>query len=255
MKILLRSISISGLVLFSTLFLLTFGMPKAIENSAKNFVQLQIEKEVNEKFLALSTSSVGSKTQLLINALGLEQQQIQQQLKERLPEKIAAFMAATCGYDCEKKKQIAREITQHYLDRITSLQTAQTHLGDIIRGTYLTIVNNLKTDLRIFLGANIGVFITLLLVSLFKPRTMGHLLLPAGLLLLSTVIASMIYMFGQNWFYTILYNDYMGFGYLGYIGVIFAFLIDITVNRARVTTEILNGILQAIGSSLVMVPC
>ena len=56
-------------------------------------------------------------------------------------------------------------------------------------------------------------------------------------------------------FYTILYNDYMGFGYLAYIAVIFGFLLDITFNGAKVTTQIINGIANAIGSAFSVVPC
>lgn len=47
----------------------------------------------------------------------------------------------------------------------------------------------------------------------------------------------------------------MGFGYVAYIAVIFGFLIDIIFNKARVTTEIINAILNAIGSALSVAPC
>jgi len=46
----------------------------------------------------------------------------------------------------------------------------------------------------------------------------------------------------------------MGFGYLAYIGVIFGFLMDVAFNKARVTTEIINGILNAIGSAVSVAP-
>lgn len=75
------------------------------------------------------------------------------------------------------------------------------------------------------------------------------------LLTLATILSSSIYLFGQDWFYTILYNDYMGFGYLVYIAVIFGVLMDIALNKARVTTEVINGIANAIGLTFSVQPC
>lgn len=66
---------------------------------------------------------------------------------------------------------------------------------------------------------------------------------------------SYFYIFEQDWFYTILYNDYTGFAYIGYLAVVFAFLCDVVFNRARVTTEIINSILSAVGQAPSLVPC
>jgi hypothetical protein len=98
-------------------------------------------------------------------------------------------------------------------------------------------------------------FLFLLVVSFAKPKAIAHLFLPGVLLLSATVLASAIYIFGQDWFYTILYNDYMGFSYLAYIAVIFGILLDIALNKARVTTEVINGIANAVGSAFSVLPC
>jgi hypothetical protein len=74
-------------------------------------------------------------------------------------------------------------------------------------------------------------------------------------MLTSTLLTSYLYLFKQNWFYTILYSEYWGFWYLFYIGIIFLFLCDIIFNKARITTEIVNAILNALGSAFSTVPC
>ena len=71
---------------------------------------------------------------------------------------------------------------------------------------------------------------------------------------MATTVAAAFYLPGQDWFYTILYNDYMGFGYVAYIGVIFGFLTDVVFNAARITTQVINSILNAIGSALSVAP-
>ena len=256
MKVTLRISGLLGILLFGFLFSFTYGVPDAIEKSAKNFIKSQIEKEIKEKYQqSEKAQSIKEKAILLANKYGVEEEQLNQYLKEKLPEKIASVIASMCGYDCEKEKELAVSITKGYLNKIANLKIAQQNLGDIIKSKYLEIVRNLKIDVRIFMGSNFAMFAILLLVSFLKPNAIAHLFLPGVFLFTSTIISSCIYIFGQDWFYTIIYNDYMGFGYFVYILVIFGFLMDITFNKARVTTEIINAILNAIGSALSVAPC
>lgn len=255
MNISLRSIGLFGILLFSILFSITYLSPETIENSARGFVKYQIEKEINEKQLIVSESTVASKALSIAQRLGVESEQIQENLANDLPEKIASVIAHMCNLDCERKKMLTQSITSGYLDRIKSIDIAQGNLSDLIKGKYIEIVGNLKLDLRIFFGSNLLMFLILLAVSFSKPKAMAHLFLPGVLLLTATMISTVIYIFGQDWFYTILYNDYMGFGYLAFIAFIFAVLVDIVLNKARVTTEILNAIGNLIGSSLSLSPC
>ena len=251
----LRSIGLFGILLFGVLFAVTYVSPEKIEKSAKGFVKYQIEKEVREKQQRISESSVANKALSIAKRLGVESEQIQEDLANDLPEKIASVIASMCGYDCERKKALAQSITSGYLDRIKSIEIAQDTLGNLIKGKYIEIVSNLKLDLRIFLGSNFLMFLILLGVSLAKPKAIAHLFLPGVLLLTATILASAIYIFGQDWFYTILYNDYMGVGYFAYIAVIFGVLVDIALNKARVTTEVINGIANAVGSAFSVIPC
>ena len=255
MDISLRILGFFGIILFGLLFSVTFVSPDSIEKSAKGFVKYQIEKEVKENYAAAKESTIANKALNIAGKLGFEKEKIQSDLDNNLPEKIANVIASMCGYDCERKKSLTSSITASYLDRIKNIEIAEDTLGDIIKGKYLEIVQNLKLDLRIFLGSNISMFLVLLLISFFKPQAIAQLFLPGLLLLVATIVSSSIYIFGQDWFYTILYNDYMGFGYLAYIALIFGFLMDIVFNKARVTTEIINFIANAIGSAFSAVPC
>jgi hypothetical protein len=255
MSITLRSIGVFGVLLFGLLFSVTFVSPEVIENSAKGFIKYQIEKEVRDTHQVVTQSNVANKALEIAGRLGFEKEKIQEDIDSTLPEIIASLIASMCGYDCEKKKVLAQSIASGYLERIKSIELAQNTLGDIVKGKYIEIVGNLKVDLRIFLGTNFVMFLILLTVSFTKPKAIAHLFLPGILLLVATTLSSSIYIFGQDWFYTILYNDYMGLGYLAYVSVIFGVLVDIVFNKARVTTEILNGIANAIGSAFSVAPC
>lgn len=256
MKVTLRISGLFGILLFGVLFLFTIGVPEAIEKSAKTFIKNQIHKEIKQKYQkSVKTQSVKEKAILLANKFGMQGEELKQYIREKLPEKISSVVSSMCGYDCEKEKQLAASITKGYLQKIYSLKIAQKTLGEIIKSKYMKIVKNLKIDIRIFLCSNFAMFLILLLVSFLKPNAIAHLFLPGVFLFISTAISSCIYIFGQDWFYTIIYNNYWGFGYLIYILVIFGFLMDITFNKARVTTEIINGILSSIGSAFSVVPC
>lgn len=255
MNITLKTIGLLGIALFGLLLSLTFISSTAIEESAKGFVKFQIEKEVREKQYLLGQSSIADKALSIISRLGYKKEKIQDDLDNKLPEKIASFLASMCGYDCEKKKALSKSITSGYFDRIKKIQLATSTLGKIVKGKYLDIVGNLKADLIIFLGANFLMFFLLFVISFTRPKAIKHLFLPGLLLLVATVMSSSIYIFGQDWFYTILYNDYMGFGYLVYIAVIFGILLDISFNKAKVTTEVINGVANVTGSAFSVLPC
>ena len=255
MKISLRIIGVMGLVLFATLFAITFSVPDVVEKSAKEFVKKQIEEQIKGKYQEIMASSFTDKVLHIAGSLGYDEKKLREDIIKNLPENIASVIATICNYECDRKKNIAKSLTADYMERIANIQVAQKQLGNIIKGKYLDIVDRLQTDLRVFLGSNAVMFFILLSISFLKPRAISHLFLPAIFLLISTITASLIYIFGQDWFYTILYNGYMGFSYLAYILVIFGFLIDIALNKARVTTEIINGILNVIGSTISVMPC
>jgi len=77
-------------------------------------------------------------------------------------------------------------------------------------------------------------------MSFLKPNTTDYLFLPGVFMLISTIICSYFYIFEQNWFYTLLYNDFTGFGYLAYLLGIFVLLCDIAFNKAKITKEIID---------------
>nr|WP_100546587.1 MULTISPECIES: hypothetical protein [unclassified Pseudomonas] len=251
----LKLIGIFGSLLFGVLFSATFASPEKIEESAKGFLKSQIEKEVRVKQQAVAESAATEAALNIAGRLGLEKEKIQADLNNDLPEKIANIIATMCGYDCEKRKSLTQSITAGHMERIKNIKIAESTLADIVKDKYIEIASNLKRDLRIFLGSNLAMFLLLLAITLSKPQTARHLFLPGLLLVTATALSSTIYIFGQDWFYTILYNDYMGFGYLLYIATIFGFLMDIALNKARITSEIINGIANVVGSAFSVAPC
>ncbi len=49
MKLFLRTVGIIGAIVFGTLLYFTYGVPGHVEKIAKEFIEQQVEKEVNER--------------------------------------------------------------------------------------------------------------------------------------------------------------------------------------------------------------
>jgi hypothetical protein len=138
---------------------------------------------------------------------------------------------------------------------LASLEEGKAKLIDFSHAKYMEITQKLTLDVRIFIGTNSVIFVLLLLISFMKPAAISHLFLQGGLLLISTLISSYCYLFEQNWFYTILYNDYTGFSFILYLLLVFAVLCNIVFNKARVTTTVINACLEAVGQAASLVSC
>jgi hypothetical protein len=101
------------------------------------------------------------------------------------------------------------------------LQSLDTEVVSRYRETWSSLV----VDIRIFSAVNVGSFCLVLLLAFLVKEIPQYLSFCAWLLLFSTVVSIIIYLYGQNWFYTILFNKYYGTGYLTMLGCIFGYLL------------------------------
>lgn len=259
MKITLRVFGFIGLLLFGSSFLLTYGVPGYVEKVAETFIKNKVEEETNEKIDSLSLSAKNNKLVQIAGKLLKNQEKkvdnLKQQLKSNAHEKLAGVIAEMRDLSCECRKIHAQRIKTGYIYKIALLESANATLVEFMKTKYMDVVNNLKVDLRIFTGSNTVIFLFLIFLSFLNPKAISLLFLPGTLLFTSTIVCSYFYLFERNWFFTLIYNDFLGYGYLGYIGVLFLFLCDIAFNKGYVTCEILNTIFQAIGSALEFTPC
>jgi hypothetical protein len=259
MRITIRTIGLLGSLLFGTAFWFTFGVPGGVEEVAKDFIKERVEQKTKEKIETLSIIKKDSKLSNIVKRLSKNKEKeieaLKAQLQSKSYEKAALIIAEMRDLNCECRKKYTQSMKEHLEFKLLSLQSANEKLTDFMKSKYMDVVKNLTNDLRIFTGSNLLIFIILLLVSLSKPKAIKHLFLPGILLVISTALSSYFYLFEQNWFFTIIYNDFLGFWYLAWVGLIFAVLCDIVFNKARVTSEVINGILNAAGSALSVAPC
>ena len=92
-------------------------------------------------------------------------------------------------------------------------------------------------------------------VTLVRRRAGLQLMLPAAALAGGGVVTAGLYLFAQDWLHTILFNDYVGLAYVAWLGVVVLLLDDILGNRARVSTRVVNAVLQTGGAGASTVSC
>ena len=255
----LRLVGAAGFALFALFFSLTYSTPEWVENFAADFIRAEVSERIDETIDSLTPPTGEGALQRFAQTLYAENEerieQLRANLKTNIHERMADALAEIRNLDCECRDKYAQVFREGLELDAAMLQAANDRIVEFIQSEYMDVVAELKRDIRIFTGSNAGVFLLLLLVSFLKPRAIAHLFLPGILLLVATLLCSYFYIFEQNWLLTIIYSDYLGFGYLAYVGIVFLFLCDIVFNKGRVTTEILNAFLNAVGSAASVVPC
>lgn len=253
MTALLRTFALLGLLLFGGLLLLSWVAPMQIERQARDFIRLELEQQLSSR-LAEPPPALLDRALGLIGGQQARLDALRTQVREQLPRSVDALIARMQQPDCPCRQPLQAEVRWLGIDWRLDASALQERVVEIARGEYLELVDGLLQEVRIFSACNVLAFLLMLLATLRRGTGVQHLL-PAGLLLVAVLISSYFYLFQQNWFFSILFNDHLGFAYLGYLGLVYLLLADLLLNRARVISWLLNRLLDAVGSSLQVAPC
>lgn len=248
-------IGTTGLVFFALAFFASIASPGFVEQVAKTVIRYEVEKKVHEKVEAIDAHFLSKKAEAFAETYADDIAQTKRQLAQQLPARIAEVIAEMQNLDCECRKKIETNIREGFEWRIASASLAQERLTTLIRSKYMETANQLTREFRIFTGTNAIVFALLLVAVLVKRQAGLHLLPSSAVLVLAAAVIAYLYLFNQNWLHTLVFSDFVGLAYIAYLGGAFALLCDIIFNRARVTTEVLNALLNAAGSATQVVPC
>jgi hypothetical protein len=244
MKPTLLFISALGLFLFGSVFLCTYHVPKVVEISAQDYLKDKVEEEVLDILKHEKLQSSVKLAKAISSHLGLEtnQDSVRKMVEESIPDLVESALAYQQSLD--QKKGLMPKLALSTRSYFSKMKIGDKQLKLIIQEKYKSTTDNLKADIRIFSGSNFILFSLLLILALSKAKRLKALFVPAMLLLLATILSTLIYIFGQNWIYVLMSNNYMGFGYLIYVAVIFFFLCDIAFFEATFTQIVLDIIFR-----------
>ena len=248
-RLALRLIGAVGVLIFGFGLALTYQSPIQIERAARGFIESRIEGRIRTELDIPRGNAERAPVRHLAGRLAQRHEEKARALRERisrgLDAEVAAAVARMQNLSCECRETLRRGLEARTQSRLSMLEQAAPQLRRIMEGLYGEIVTDLLRDLRIFTGINLAAFLTLLGISMARPSQARHLLVPAILLGSAALAASLFYVFGRNWFFTLLYADYLGWTYGLWLLLIFALFCDIVLFRARITARILGLVAKA----------
>lgn len=247
MKFGLRLIAVVGLLIFVPLFGMTFASPIQVERAARGYIEHTIEKRV-EGMLGIGLDTARGAGRLAGKLLEKHKDKLEalkEQITSGLSERIATEVARLQDLSCTCRELLRTTLNLVATSQINAIESMAPQLQQIIEGNYVEIVRSLMLDVRIFAGTNAFAFLLLLVFSMTRQDRTRQLFVPALLLAITVLLASLTYAYGQDWFFVALQADYMGWAYAISMIFIFGFLLDIALNRARIT----GGILSVVGST------
>jgi hypothetical protein len=255
MRTLIGTISLVGATLFASVFALSYINPTFVESIAREVVRQEVERRVGERLTNLEGSKIAEIARRVSGQNAAEIAELERNVAEGVPRKVAEIASRMLDADCECRKAIERTVTGVFENRTIELSRLNERLALLIRTKYMEVAESLTREFRIFSGANALVFALLGITVAVRKRARLQLALPALVLLGAGGLIGYLYIFNQNWLHSVVFGEYVGLAYFGYLGVAVTFLADITFNKARVTTELLNAVFHAVGSAIQVVPC
>lgn len=253
-----RAIVVLGILcaaLFGSALLLSYANPRLIESAMREVIRIQVERESTEKVDSLLNSRLVAAAQRALGGTDAQVAQARERLRADVPAKVAAVVAEMVRPDCPCRARLAHAVQVFERQRLHSLLHTRERLAALIESTYSTVAASLLREFRIFTAANALAFAALGLIAAARPRATMQLLLPAVALTAAALVTGGLYLLGQNWLRTIVFNDYVGLAYLAYLLAMALLFADVLLNRARVATRVVNRVLHALGSATSAVPC
>lgn len=251
----LIGLSLLGVLFFGGLFSLSFLEPILIERAAREIVRIEIERRVGEKIDSLSNSRIAGFAQRALRKTEVDIERTQQEIRDEVPRKVAHVVANMLDANCECRARLLKSAERYENERLSSLTQVRVKLVALVESTYASVAMNLMREFRIFTASNAVAFALLGLITFLRGRATLQLILPALVLVSAVAVTGGLYLFNQNWLHTILFGQYVGFSYAAYLAGVAVLLADVALNRARVTTHLVNLALQAVGSAATVIAC
>jgi hypothetical protein len=248
-------LSLMGTVLFAAAFALSFASPLTIERAARETVRIEVERRVGEKMEFLTDSRLTGLAQRALQRADADIRRAEQDIRLEVSQKVANVVAGMLNADCECRKRLIEYARKSETERLSSMTQVRAQLVVFIESAYSNVTRSLMREFRIFTASNAVAFALLGVVTLRRRRAALQLALPAVVLVGAVAVTGALYLFSQDWLHTIVFGQYVGLAYSVYMAAVALLLSDLVFNRARVTTQMVNVILTALGLAATAVPC
>lgn len=235
----LRVISGLGASAFVLGFVVLMARPDIVERRAHEYLVEEVTARASAMLSAADSLPEDGILGALSERFSAQADSLQARLDEGLADQLGQLLAGVCHYcDPEETSAGVAEVAE---ERLGVLQRATEITSGWAQNRYSQSVTTLIRDLRIFTGLNAALLLMVFVASFASRQTQpGDHVLTLWLVVTTTVVAVFGYVFAQDWFYTFVTGQYVGFGYAVWLAVIFLALVDWVLNRGRVSNAIVN---------------
>jgi hypothetical protein len=244
-----------GAGIFAGAFFLSFARPMLVENLLRELLRVEVQHRVQESLDGLSDTGITRLAKAALHATDAEIEAARASSRERVNAEVAGVIAAMSDPDCDCRHRLSAYLAQAENSRASQLLGVRSRLSALIESAYASVSASLLREFRIFTGANAIAFGLLAIVALVRRRARLQLLLPALVIVGAVAITAGLYLFNQDWLHTIVFADYLGWGYAAWLAIVALLLADIAFNRARVGTQLVNALANVVGGAAGAIPC
>ena len=211
------------------MLVITIFLAKQLEKTALNFIKSEVRKEIHQKLDRVVNPDGKTSLGLLMDSFFKQYQDEVPLLKkdvEMYVNEISDYIASHEQLDTTRlEKSIALLHVRSKLWEYESVKRAIGAIGDLVQDRYQSTWRGLLTDIQVFSAANIASFALILVLCYLVNEVPHYLLFCSWILVASTLCCIFLYVYGQDWFYTIIYNDFWGTGYICILTGMFCYLL------------------------------
>lgn len=221
-------ISIIGITIFSMVLLVSFAFNKHLEKTALVFIKGEITSNLHQRVNALSginEEDPNIAQRLFLSRYKDEVLKIKNELKTYVSSVVNCISENTDVTDKQIMEATASITLGSELWKYERIKSSFEALSSLVKEKYKKTWKALNNDIRFFSGVNLGCFLLLLIISSYFKPVPEYLRFVSWLLLISTFACVFLYIFSQNWVYTILFDKYFGTGYFVMLSFIFLYLL------------------------------
>ncbi|UXI67906.1 hypothetical protein [Tahibacter amnicola] len=245
-----------GALLFLAALLVSYAAPLRIESAARGLIERELvartQAAIDNAGQNKAVNAVMAWGQRIGAAAGVESTAVRDAVTRTVSDIVTRMQDPACP--CRTRIVVAVESWGNGV--LESAGAIKERVTQFVEAKYQQTVASLLREFRLFCTANGLVLLCLGLAVVIRRKADVQLLPVALMLTLAATITAYWYLFAQDWLHTIVFSDYVGLGYFAYLGLAFAGLCDIILNRARITVRVLNRILEMIGSAASsLAPC
>lgn len=248
-------LSLLGVLLFAGLLTYMQLMSKDFERRSQGIILVQVQEHMKERLTPAANEGLERLADVASQRMADQIKMLQADIDAGMPRFVAAAIAALCRLECRDRVALETKLLESYGQQLSRLKTSLERLRAAVEEQYHIRLQALRTDISIFFASNLIAMSLALVLAIVRGPAARHLLPFTALLTLATGFTSWWYIAEQDWVTTIIHSQYFGWSYLGFLSTVFAFLLDIAINRARLTTQVVNGVGNIFSAPFALVPC